>query len=309
MNIFYNTKDITNDVEPLATKVIDNASYKRDSLEVTFSDTDKIWSKWKPKKNDVIQVKENGFDSGAMYIDGLIQRPGMFSLIALSTPQNSNTTRTKAWEEIRFLTIVNEIADRYKFKVKTFGIENHLYSRVDQIEASDFSFLANRCILEGYGLKISDKTIIIYNEHTEEQKEASSIVYENDMIGDYEFNDGSNSFMKIYQKCIVKSNHKSGFFQSEFEDKTVFGASLVKTIYCSNKAEADRYTKGLLRNENKYLVSGAFKHKLNKTWAAGTNIEIKDIGMFDGKYFIDKIIHDFINDKSFVNVRKALEGY
>jgi hypothetical protein len=309
MDILYNNVNITNDVTPLELSLVDNAGGKPDSVESVFLDTQGLWSKWNPHKNDTLQIKHKGYDTGLMYIDELSQNAGKFNIKALSIPQHSKTSRSQGWENVRLLEIVNQIASRYGFAVKTYNIINHLYPRADQIDQADFDFLAYRCMLEGYALKIHNKTIVIYDEYTEEQKtvdQVNSIIYENQILRGYTF---KNISTEIYQKCIVKSNGINGYIQGEYSAKDIFGPTLNCFIYCNNQAEANRFSKGMLRYENKKMISGSFNTQLNTNWAAGSNVEVKQVGMFDGKYFINKIIHDLINSESILRLRKPLEGY
>ncbi len=57
------------------------------------------------------------------------------------------------------------------------------------------------------------------------------------------------------------------------------------------------------------MITGSFDVNLNIKYAAGTNIEITGIGLFDGKYFIQRLAHDLINSRTSLNVRRPLEGY
>ncbi len=309
MDIIYNKVNINNDVEPVVLKLKDNAGGKPDSINIAFSDTKGLWSKWNPKKNDTLQVKHNGYDTGLMFIDELTQNSGTFGIKALSIPQQSKTARSQGWENVRFLEFVNQIAAKYGFEVKTYNVVNYLYQRVDQIDQADFDFLAYRCMLEGYTLKIYNKTIAIYDEHEEEQKEVdqkNSIIYENQILRNFVFKNVSTD---IYQKCIVKSNGINGYIKGEYSAKDIFGPVLNKLIYCSNQAEADRYAKGLLRYENKKMISGSFSTQLNTNWAAASNVEVRQVGMFDNKYFIDSLTHDLICSETYLRLRKPLEGY
>jgi phage protein D len=309
LNILYNAVDITSSIEPLKVRLIDNAGGIPDSIDCVFSDTNELWSKWNPKKNDTLEVKQSGYSTGIMYIDELGQSAGIFKLKALSIPQHSKTAKSQGWENVRFLEFVNEIAGRYGFKVQTYGIENFLYQRVDQIEQADFLFLAYKCMLEGYAIKINNKNIVIYNENYLERKDidpVNSLIYKSDILNNFEF---KNKSTDIFSKCLIKSNGSNGAIQGQYEDKNIFGSTITKQINCSSQAEANRFAKGYLRASNKDMITGSLPIKLNTNYAAGTNIEVKKIGMFDGKYFIDKVVHDLINDRTNIYLRKPLEGY
>uniref|UniRef100_UPI003F67A1F6 hypothetical protein n=1 Tax=Gorillibacterium sp. sgz5001074 TaxID=3446695 RepID=UPI003F67A1F6 len=83
MNILYNGVDITSAVQPTVLQLTDHATGKPDSLSVVFADPDGLWSQWKPRKNDLLQVRTGSFDTGAMFIDHLEQGAGEFAMKAL----------------------------------------------------------------------------------------------------------------------------------------------------------------------------------------------------------------------------------
>lgn len=308
MNIFYNGTDITQSVQPITLPITDNAGGKPDSLTIAFSDTDGLWSKWKPAKNDTLQVKENGFDTGLMFVDELSQSAGLFGVKALSIPQTSKTARSQGWEKVRLLEIASEIATRHRFELQSYNVSNHLYERIDQQETADFAFLADLCMLEGYSLKINNRTVIIYDERIEEQKPADpklSVVGEGAINGSFEF---ANKSTDIYQKCIVRGNGPT-YIQGVFTASDIFGPMIKRDLYATNQAEANRWAKGVLRSYNKLAVMGSMAVNLNSNYAAGTCLNVRDIGMFDGKYFIHRLVHDLMNNKTKLTLRKPLEGY
>jgi len=309
MNILYNGVDITSSVQPITLRLKDNAGGVPDSITAVFSDTDGLWSQWKPAKNDTLQIKHEGFDTGVMYIDELSQSAWVFGLKALSIPQPSKTARSQGWENVRFMEIVTEIAGRYGFRVQTYNVVNHLYERVDQLEEADFAFLAYRCMLEGYALKINDRNIVIYDEAKEEQKTADTklgTIFQNDINGEFEFTDKSTD---VYQKCIVQSQTLNGYIEGEYTADGIYGPTLKRKVFATNQAEANRWAKGILRNHNKHMVTGVLTINLNTNYAAGSCVNVLGIGMFDGKYYIDSLVHDLLNNRTRLTLRRPLEGY
>ena len=108
LDILYNSINITSSVDPLKVTLIDNSGGVPDGIDCIFSDTNGLWSQWKPKKNDTLEVKQDGYSSGLMYIDEIIQNAGTFELKSLSIPQSSKTAKNQVWENIRFLEFVNQ---------------------------------------------------------------------------------------------------------------------------------------------------------------------------------------------------------
>jgi hypothetical protein len=125
------------------------------------------------------------------------------------------------------------------------------------------------------------------------------------MIGGFEF---ANKSVDIYSKAIIKSQ-SDRYIQAEHKDNNIYGPVISKSIYVNDSAEAQRYAKGILRSYNKFMITGKFITELKTSFAAGSIINIKGVGMFDGKYFVHRIVHDLIRNRTEFLVRKPLEGY
>ncbi|WP_044480436.1 phage late control D family protein [Paenibacillus antibioticophila] len=309
MQVIYNGTDISPSIQATQAIITDRSGGHPDAVTLQFSDTEGLWSQWKPTKGDTLRVMEAGFDSGLMYIDEISQRAGRFGIGALSIPQESKTARSQAWESVRFMEFATQIASRYGFNLKSYGIDNHLYERVDQVEEPDFSFLAGRCSLEGYTLKIADQSVVIYDESSYEKIAPDpqlAVIQESSMNGDFAFIDKS---VGIYEKCIIRGQTAAEFIEGEFSAAGVAGPTLIKRMYVSNKVEANRWARGILRSHNKHMITGSLTIDLNINYAAGTTVQIADTGMFDGVFFIDSLTHDLINNRTKLKLRKPLEGY
>lgn len=304
MQVIYEGKDIAPIVEIKRADIIDNAGGVADSLELHFNDPDKLWGEWSPMKNDSVQVVENGFTSGLMYVDELEQQRGIFIVRALSIPQESKTANTKAWENVRFLEIATEIAGKYGYSLETYGIENHLYERVDQLETADFKFLALRCMLEGYMIKITDRKVVIYDELYMESLDAKKNIDISDFDGNYKFLQKATGIFR-------SSKITYGSIQSEFTPNNASSGPILKftDLQVFSQGEADRYARKTLRCHNKYETIGHGTIQLDTGIAAGINININGVGLAKGKYFCDQAIHSLVGKKTLLKLRKPLEGY
>lgn len=307
MQLIYEGKDITSAVEIVKAEITDNAGGIADNIELVFSDTEGLWSRWKPRKNHILEVKQDGFSSGRMYIDTLEQHRGRFLLKALSIPQAAKTQRTKTWENIRFLALATEMAGRYGFKLKTYGVQNWLYQQVDQVEQKDFEFLAYQSLLEGYTLKLTDQTVIIYDKAYLQSQPVQRIIYKENLLGEYCFKQISTG---IYRSCHMKWNSSDGMVQAEYmPSDSPEGPILKMNLPAGSQGEALRNARGLLLQANRKESTGSVQLKLDTGLAAGSILEVSGIGLADGKYFIEQAIHRLTEGRTLLHMYKALEGY
>ena len=75
-------------------------------------------------------------------------------------------------------------------------------------------------------------------------------------------------------------------------------------------AEAERLAKKKLREANKEAVTGSFSTLGNTNFAAGTVLQLKNFGKFDGKYLMTKVEHSVTTSyTTTVEIRRCLDGY
>ncbi len=305
MNIIYEGVDITDAVEVQKADIIDNAGGIADSIDLCFSDTDGLWSKWKPQKGHKLNVLESGFSSGNMYVDSIVQSRGSIRLKGLSLPPGAKTEKSKAWESIRFMEMAKNIA--YGFTLEAYGVSDYSYSRIDQLSETDYSFLSRRCIMEGYAAKVCNGKLVIYDERSFEARASVKTIYQDGFDGDFEFKD---VLAGLYSACTISCSSMAGTIQKEFRPMTApAGPTLKPRIYVENLAQAERFSRGLLRAANKHEKTGRIQVQLDPELAAGSCVDMNGVGLADGKYFIEQAIHRLKHKKTVLKLRKPLEGY
>lgn len=307
MRLIYEGTDITSAVRIMRADIIDTAGGMADSVELKFADPDGLWSRWKPEKGHGITILEGGFSSGIMYVDAIAQNRGSMCIKGTSMPLHARTPKSKPWESIRLVAMAREIAATYGFTMLAYGIRDHMYERVDQVEQTDFEFLACRCVLEGYVLKICDRKLILYDEAAFEASTSVRTIRAEQFDGDYEFRTVSTG---LYGSCSIRGSSPQGTISSVFAPPSAPAGPILKPkIYAGSQGEADRYAKGVLRNENKRESTGRIQIELDSGIASGCCVSIAGTGMADGKYFVEQAMHRLAEGKTVLRLRRPLEGY
>lgn len=308
MELIYNGIDITNKVDIMSASIFDRCGGNADSINLLFSDSQKLWRKWNPLKGDLIIVSHGNFSSGVMYVDETEALKGRYGINALSTPLKAKSNKSYSWENIRFKGIAKQLVEEIGLSLETYDIEDYLYDKLDMIDKTNLGFLNTRCILEGYSLKITNGKAIIYDEKSLEKYNAVKDITEDLIIGDYSLGTVSSG---LYSACEIEYfSNNNKLIKYRFSPKNPpIGPILKSNIRANSQGEAERYAKGILRNVNKNEITGRFNIGLDMNLAAGNTVNLKGFGSFDGKYFINIIRHDLLNGKSYLKVRKVLEEY
>ncbi|KZL88719.1 phage late control D family protein [Clostridium magnum] len=331
ISINYMGVDITKDIQPdlLNFKYTDNASDNADDIEIELKDEQVKWlNDWFPQKGDNIKASidtvnwNKDGDTGSLYCGSFIVdepeysgRPRKLTIKAISMPSNTNFTSTKksrAWENIKLSAIAKNIADSAGLELFFDAPSDPSYSRKDQSETSDMSFLSEVCKKEGFGFKVTDSKIVIYDEAKYEQQPSIMKLSESStLVNSYGFKTTLTN--SDYAGCRVKyRNAKKGtiieylYSIKDLEDSD--------KIYEVNKVvgsleEAMRLAQKKLREVNKKGCIANLNVVGNLKLVGAICVDLVDFGAFSGKYFIDKAIHNIPKYTVDLEMHKVLEGY
>lgn len=293
MDILYNSKSITSATEPAICEVVEFASGSADSINIIFADSLNQWTGWNPKKGDQLDATEGAYKSGAMFIDDISQSRSKFQLKGLSTPLNAKTVNRKSWENVRLKTIFSEIASKYGFGIEFYGVDNHLYERVDQYER-DFELLHRMSVREGYNIKVNNKKIVVYDERKLTTKPITITL--NDVIGDYVYQDKTDGVMA---SCIVNGNG----FKSEAKSGKIGGVLKIdESIY--SQAEGDRFAKNYLWHSQKDEETMRIAVEINSGIAAASLIILSGFGRPDGTWIAAEVCQKISSEKTGLILRR-----
>ncbi|NFO15172.1 hypothetical protein FDB34_13390 [Clostridium botulinum] len=279
---------------------------KADSLAISFADIKNECRKWDFSKNNIIEILDEPFSTGRMYVDSFGCSNGLYNVDALSIKKSFKTKRTRTWEKVNFIDFANDLIKEIGLNLETYGIDNFQYERVDQVEQNNMEFLRYRCMLEGYNLKISNGKAIIVSEKFLESQNSVLALDPSLFIGKYKFKCTSNH---IYGGCEVSSFSKEFIKGSYILNNSIGEVKKITDVNTSSLGETTRFAKNILRSFNKLETTGSFTISKNTNIAAGNTILLENLSMFNGKYIIESVLHDLVNAKSFLTVRKVLEGY
>ena len=281
------------------------ASGQSDTLQLRVNDADNLWDTWAPAIGDEIRVDYGTISTGTMFVSRVIPQNGIFDIVAQSAPASGFDRQNKAWQQVRLLQIGKEIAERNGLSFVSYGVEDRLYSYIQQTEESDFAFLNRRARLEGCSFLVYNKTLVLYSEAYMEAvppKEMLNVAID----GEYKYTD---TRFALFGTCVVESGLYSGEFSAEYSIGRTYRPTNIGNVGSSQ--EAERFAKNLLRHVNKKCYSGYVRCHILPGYAAASTVSLSNnrAPSWDGPVFIDHIRNDYGNGKSKVFFHRPLEGY
>lgn len=332
VEINYEGVNISKDIAPflLSFRYTDNGTGKADDIRITLQDKDGKWrNPWMPLDGDKITAnivlyhwEKQGvvqrIKCGTFYVDSLDYGgpPDTISIGAVSYPIAGGLKRekkTKSWEKVTLRQIASRIASAAKLKL-IFETADVKYDRLDQTEQADISFLAQQAEKESASVKVTNDTIVIYDDYKfENTKPVREIERGKSNLKKYNF---QRNFDGVgYAKCVVTytktvTNKKKSTAQTTVQSKSTtkakkrtvtitgsytipgkIGPILKLQERVETVAEAVRRARNELRNRNKEANKANFTLVGDPKLVQGVTVEVLKFGKFNGKYFVETVSH------------------
>ena len=311
IKLYYDGMDISKYIEKdlLSFVYTDNASGYADDVDVTLKDEKGIWlDDWFPEKGDRIQpvIKTKNWrrnedsqslDCGSFIIDEPSGSgpPSQIQMKGNSMPLHSNfkEKRSKAWSELKFDALGRAIANRSGLKFFFDSSYNPYIKYELQDKVSDSKFLMDLCNKYGFGFKLSNNTVIVFNISEYESKPSvATIDKKRGQVNSYSvgttLTETAYTTIKIRYKEEGSDKKKWYVYKpGSAEKEKTHTIDLIAESY--EEAERVSISKYKALNKNEFVVSMTVVGNIEILGASC--VDVVGFGKFDGKYYVDKATH------------------
>lgn len=270
------------------------------------------------QKNPYTDGKDKVLDCGVFEIDTVNYSgpPQKLTIKATSIPYKATLRQTKysrVWENTTLKNMAQKIAGRSNFKVMYLSNSNPVYKRKEQINMTDIAFLKKMCRKAGISLKVTSKTIVLFDAADYEGKtEVKKIKAGKGNILSYSFSTKTadtaySSCRVVYTDPDTKETIEATYTP---ENANADGQTLEIKQKVSSVAEAKELAKKSLRAKNKGETTAEFTLVGDVDYVAGITVRVYGYGEFNGKYIVEQANHSITGGyKVQIKLRSCLEGY
>ena len=270
------------------------------------------------QKNPYTDGKDKVLDCGVFEIDTVNYSgpPQKLTIKATSIPYKTKlrqTKYTKAWENTTLKNIATKIAGRSGMKIMYLSNYNPMYKRKEQVNKTDIAFLRTLCKKAGISLKVTSKTIVLFDAADYEKKaEVKKIKAGKGNIISYSFS--TKTADTAYSSCHVSYTDPDTEEIIEYtytpEDANADGQTLEIKQKVRNVEEAKELARKSLRARNKGETTAEFTLIGDVDYVAGITVRVYGYGEFNGKYIVEQATHNITGGyKVNIKLRSCLEGY
>lgn len=349
LSVKVNGVDISEDMNQhmISATFTDNEDGESDDLEFTLEDRDGVivgkWLNQEMDKRGAVK-KKKGTKNATMELTITQQnwksngkdislKCGKFQLdeVSMKGPPQTVTMRgtacsfssgirtqkkTKAWKNTTLKGIAGSIAKQSGYALMYLPQKAVKYKRKDQKKTTNIVFLKKLCTAAGLSMKVTNSTLVIFDQATKEQAKSVRTIKRGD--GSYStFSFQTTLSEKSYSACEVKYKKTNGkTIKYTYVPKG--GKKNKKTLLTvtNEKVDSTQEAKTLaiakLREANKGEVTCSFAMPGDITLCAGLTIDVTGWGSaYNGKYIIEQSKHSVSRSgfKTTIEGRRAIKGY
>lgn len=307
MQILIDGKDITNSVTVSSCIHEDSVSGKSDALSISFNDdTDREtnWRGWNLEKGTEIEVNTDQFYSGTMYVSRISVADGRFDVRAQAVRNQARDESTQSYEDVSFFELLQEGANALDLTLETYDLSDYTYKSVIRLKQNWLGFLNQRCGMEGAGIKIYDKKLVVFDEKTFENASSVKTIAVEDFACQPEFMTSDDVIREVHNRYRAES-----LIDTAVQSGISYGKRIEVEIACTSIGESIRFSKTMMRanNKNEYRASGVIT---GCELSSGVTVDLNGsiFGVFAGRNFVDRVITDMVHQSQRIFMRKPIVG-
>lgn len=270
------------------------------------------------QKNPYSDGKDKVLDCGVFEIDSVNYTgpPQKLTIKATSIPYKAKLRQTKynrQWENTTLKNMAEKIAKRSNMKLMYLSNANPVCKRKEQVNMTDIAFLKKMCKRAGISLKVTSKTIVLFDAADFEKKaEVKKIKAGKGNIISYNFT--TKTADTAYSSChvIYTDPNTKETIEATYtpENANSDGQTLEVKRKVSSVAEAKELARKSLRAKNKGETTAEFTLVGDVDYVAGITVRVYGYGEFNGKYIVEQATHNITGGyKVQIKLRSCLEGY
>lgn len=307
MQIFIDGKDISDSVTVSSCIHEDSVSGRSDALSISFNDdtdSETNWRGWNLVKGTEIEVNTDQFRSGTMYVSRITVADGRFDVRAQAVRNQARDESTQSYEDVSFAELLQEGAKALDLTLETYGLTDYTYESVIRLKQNWLGFLNQRCLLEGTGIKIYNKKLVVFDEKSFENMPSSKTITAEDFACQPEFVTNDDVIREVHNRY-----RSASLIDTTVQSGISYGKRIETEIACTSIGESMRFSNNLMRatNKNEYRAAGVVT---GCELSSGVTVELYGslFGVFSGLNFVDRVVTDMVHQSQKIYMRKPIAG-
>lgn len=298
MNVTLNGYEIGREIEIQGATATDNSGGRADVCEVILPEAEKI-SHWEIVEGMPLEISEDGFSTGEMYIDEIEKKPDdTFAIRARSLPIHAKEKKWGCYENVTLRDLLAAGASALDLDYALYGVEEKtMLRRIVQRNETWPEFLAKVFKSEGAEIKFDGgRMLAIGYSWAFAQKPARVLL-----------DAGKGRYLRKPKLRTLRVC--GGEMSAKAVDEGVVGGMSI-TLYGQqlyDQAQAMRSARNLLLSNNvdceTYILPMG---EIDTEIAAMSRIDLYGSAATVGNWFASSVTHDFVKKRSTLTLKRSI---
>lgn len=279
----------------------DTCGDRCDSLEIEFENA-AGWYAWGPEEDDEIIVRQDGYDSGLMFLHSVLPEDGRFRILATALPCAARKKEYKSYRGKTIEDILRSCGVRTGMSFQTFGIDPKTpVPYIEQQEESAAAFLYRLLKMEGAMLKcVNGNYTAIGLEYAQDRAAHQTFRLDAQQRG-VNYRRNGTKLKSVEIKTPYAQGKATDLMVPEHHTGVTFSG-----LPATNDIQAGRWARNILRHCNLGCESLTMGTEYNPGFTALTRIDVTGGTDADGEWLITDVEHDLYNRKSHVKMNRCV---
>lgn len=292
MELYYEGTNITDSVNITAATAKDVSGGRSDSLDITMSNA-RAWYHWGPRADDKIQIVDNGYSTGTMYVNTIIPEGDSFRILATAAKSEAARKASRSYERKNLEEIMALCAAECGMDYRIFGADRkNFYPFLLRSQEGCGAFLDRLAGWEGAKLKTySGRFTLISIEAAQNLPAIETIEVSEKQPGIFYQRKGNGRIKTLTVRTPYARAHA-------VDEGTRHGRDMTVNYPARDAATAGRWARGMLLNLNREAEQLTVESEFHPAWTAMARVDTTGHTDATGQWIVDECEHDLVNRTS-----------
>jgi len=302
VKLVYEGADITGEVHIRKCVYHEAGGGRLDSLDIELENAER-WYRWKPQRDDHINVSLDSLTTGRMYLQSIIPENSKFRLFATSAPSAAALKRWASYENATLKQIMDSCSAELGMNAEIYGLdENAVYPYLLRKNETCTAFITRLLEWEGATLKcVNGRLAAIAIEYAQKLRTSRSIALRADQQGVmYCLQDKMR-----WAGVTIKTPHAT----ASAVDTAVNGMQhrTLADLPARDAFTAGRWARGMLLTNNRKAETLQIAMTFDESLCALVRVDIQADENLGGKWLAEEVEHDLKNEKTSLILRRCID--
>lgn len=293
MELYYQGRNITDDVVITSAVHRDVSGGRCDSLDIRL-DHARQWYQWGPKADDQIEIVDNGYSTGAMFVSAIVPEGDSYRILATAAKSGCGRRANMSYENKSLEDLLSLSGAECGMDYRIFGMDKRtMYPFLLRQWEGCGAFLNRLAGWEGAVLKTYSGRFAFISVQEAQSLTALETIEITERQPGVTYQRKDKGKLKSLTVCTPYAR-----VSASDEGVERGNDKLVCCLPARDAVTAGRWARGMLLTHNRAAEQLRVESVFHPAWTAMARVDTEGPTDASGSWVIDECVHDLVNKTS-----------